>query len=80
MEGTASVSMLNTRIRFSVHSGLVQEYYGILMADLGGQMGATATPFHDENSALAPPFCKKSALILTHMHSFQSLVLNAGNI
>ena len=25
------------------------------VADLGGQMGATA-PLHDENSALAPPF------------------------
>ena len=31
------------------------------MADLGGQMGATAPPLHDENSALAPLFGKKSS-------------------
>ena len=70
MEGTASVSMLTCVRRFSVQSGLVQEYYGKSVADLGGQMGATTHPFTMKTQLWRPLFDKNSALILTQMHSF----------
>ena len=47
-------------------------YISMAMTDLGGQMGQLP-PLHDENSALALLFGKKSALILTQMHYFFSV-------
>ena len=56
MEGTASVSMLNMCMSILGSLWFSARILWQISGGFRGQMGATATPLHYENSSLAPPF------------------------